>query len=451
MGQLDSTGKPYFGPARSGNYDSAQWAMVIPSTSSAEVLLDPAAPQRERDDKTQPVLIKPMVPNDPLPALITILYNIPLANEALLFRESVLDNYGSDPKWWGGTGIELPRIVHVDGEETQDNSGRDVISETQRLVAFMQDSDRAYGSVEPLTKLNGLTNIEIDSNGWPSLKTHMDRFLYSWTTAVMAEGNGNAAELFLTTAVNEDGMAETTPFYSMNLSFSRPDELKARSLYAATDDLIWVDDENGENESREYLGQIAPILIMRVQNTNESDLGLDVTVPLTWYMDRYLEPFAGRAKEMRRRLAAHRAQLKQIDERKKRLQRFKRAGDKEEMDSSALVSTAINFLNPNIRKVEDAAKRQPPTKPELIDVEPQCEQLAEQLAQMYSRVEEKLKEFDAEREVMEKRLADFSALFDDPLPGSDEVPTHRYSLRGVAAISENVTYVLRDDHAGNGG
>ncbi|KAF2418928.1 hypothetical protein EJ08DRAFT_702965 [Tothia fuscella] len=452
-GLLDAQGNVFFGPARREKYDPSQWAMTIPSISAAEVLLDPDPPHRVREDKSNPVLMKPITPKDPLPALLTILYNVPLAREMLLCRGFGLEDYGSEPGWWSGTGIELPKIVYGDGREVRDNTGRDVIAEIQRLMAFMKASNRAYGSVIPLTNLDGLKNIPLNSNGWPSLKTQMDRFLHAWTEAVKAEGFTEASELFLSRAIKEDeiGTIDTDiPFYSMSLSFSRPNEPKSRSLYAATDDMIWSGEEDSENVGRRYLGQIPPVLIMHVENNNEADLGLDVDVPAEWYLDRYLEVHEAKAKIMRRKLATYRTALKRIEERKAKLRKIKgSAGEAgaegKDISAELLFLSAIHFLNPNIKVREQAIKdKKEVVERELVDVEPRCEKMADELARVYKTLDRKLKELDTERETVERKLTEYSALLDDPLADLGEKPVHKYTLRGVAAIQENITYVLRD-------
>lgn len=85
------------------------------------------------------------------PAL-SIFHSIPLAKRAMLLPEQVLEEYGYNDRWWSGEAIEAPRIVNLESDRVGPEIG-DVVVETQRLMAFLECTNRAYGSVDSLAKL----------------------------------------------------------------------------------------------------------------------------------------------------------------------------------------------------------------------------------------------------------------------------------------------------------
>jgi hypothetical protein len=409
----DSDGKPYFGPARADNYDASQWAMTYtPSTAVAEILQDPDPPIRARDiAKGEPVHMKPMPNKESLPNLFAILANIPLAREALLFRDYVLQDYGGDHQWWSGTSIELPQITIVDGEhaamdeeqaavdveETEVNEEQteankepagvmdklDVIYETQRLIAFLYASMRSYGSVDPLTRLKGLRDPK---SGYASLKTQADRFLWAWSSAAYVVGDDSGSgtpysDLFLTTAASEAN--GEVNFRLLELLLATPEQTETpRTLYDALDDLVWSGPSAGGE--RDYcLEKVAPVLILQVRNLKADDTGLGLSIPPTLYLDRYLQENREVAKSMQSNIAQCRDQLKSLEERKQRLQSTKHLNNGPAINTKALFESAGAFLKPS-----DDDERDSDIDPEHLSL---CEKLAAQLDAIYLRLEEKVK------------------------------------------------------------
>jgi hypothetical protein len=353
----DNDGKPYFGPARGGNYDPSQWAMTL-NTSVTELLQDPEPTFRMRaiegDDALPPVLMKPMPDKEPLPSLMAILGTIPLAREALIFRDSVRENYGSDRQWWSGTSIEFPRTLVEGDEEQAETEDRhwDVICETQRLVAFMHASKRSYGSVEPLTRLKGLKALRDIISPGAVLNTQAHRFLWGWSSAAnVAHGSSGSntsnsyADLFLTTAAKASSTEEETDlaFRLIELKLSSQGTGTDRTLYDALDDLIWNDLDSEEHDYG--LTATAPVFVLQVRNLNQGNKGLGLSVPHTLYLDRYLEEHRADAKLMRDNIADCRSELKAIEERKKKFQSTEHL-DGNKISVKDMLASSVAFLNP---------------------------------------------------------------------------------------------------------
>lgn len=177
-----------FGPATRLHYETDKWAMTLPGTQAEEIHLDPEAVDRKRPDGS-PAFLKPSPADHSLPALLKILHVIPMAREALLNRSCLLPDYGCDKTWWDGTAIKRLRIVNVDREDSEIRND-DIIYETQRLMAFLDDTKRAYGSINALASNDAISRDNSDK---------LETFLNLWLTATAeAASNTSVADTFET-------------------------------------------------------------------------------------------------------------------------------------------------------------------------------------------------------------------------------------------------------------
>jgi hypothetical protein len=157
---------PYFGPARGTDYDEASWGMVLPSSSGQETGLvdsqgnswlsrsseieDVAAAEREKIE-SQPTVLDTRVTNpgwgidavSSTAGLMTILHKVPKAREAFLLaspRDPGTED-GPGEGWWKGSQSPANGAV---GEDI-DATGEAVLREAARIMAFLDDTERAYG------------------------------------------------------------------------------------------------------------------------------------------------------------------------------------------------------------------------------------------------------------------------------------------------------------------
>lgn len=156
-----STSTPAFGPANRADYDQASWAMVHNGLSETKVLKTLAPSLRKRTPGTPAFLIQGTntVGNHGLGGMLTVMYEIPLARNALLEIGSAAASYGFNSEWWKGQEIlsaeALARLqaggqVHWD---QQDEVKPDVEEEVHRLMAFLESTERSYGTVSVLADL----------------------------------------------------------------------------------------------------------------------------------------------------------------------------------------------------------------------------------------------------------------------------------------------------------
>ena len=301
-GVLDHDQK-YFGPATRESYDANRWSMVRPGAQTHEILLNPEPIDRKRQKGT-PAFIKPSPNGYSLPALVKILHAIPMAREALLNRSQTLPDYGHDDEWWDGTAAKVLRIVNVDSDGRHITAD-DIIYETQRLMAFLDETDRAYGSIDVLANLEGIRLYE---------ENKVKRFFEEWRAASATSAlDAPLADIFESIGVKTyaDDMEppENERFFCVAVRVEEEFLGENLTLYDALDDMLWGTSNLNENT---WLDKVGDVVTFEVCNMNENETGLGIGIPATWYPDRYLPSCKQQAIDMRARKATLKSELKNI-------------------------------------------------------------------------------------------------------------------------------------------
>jgi hypothetical protein len=166
---------PYFGPARSSNYENGSWEMIKVdnigqesgiigndgtqwSTDANDGLDLQAPPAERRRTEDVPVVLDTRVAkgtgswvsNDAfltstLSGLMTILHKIPKAREAFLLaspRDPGSDALPTDGWWYGG---QPSPVENTTDDDTTDITGQNMLREAARTMAFLDGTERAYG------------------------------------------------------------------------------------------------------------------------------------------------------------------------------------------------------------------------------------------------------------------------------------------------------------------
>ena len=107
------------------------------------------SPRNRKRKPNTPAFIKTPSTGHRLSALIKTDRAIPKAREALLNRNQTLQDCGHEKDGWDGTPVRVLRIVNMDADG-QNMIENDVVYEAQRLMAFLDKTDRAYGSTNVL-------------------------------------------------------------------------------------------------------------------------------------------------------------------------------------------------------------------------------------------------------------------------------------------------------------
>ncbi|KAF4154758.1 hypothetical protein CNMCM6936_009263 [Aspergillus lentulus] len=410
---ITSSNQSNFGKATRDHYDEGAWAMTLFNSSAQEIIISPDPADRRRV-ADEPAFLRPSQDNLYLGGLLTILHSIPLAREALLLRNKVLPKYGHDPQWWNGQPINLPKIVTMQDAQDGDTAWDDILYETQRLVAFLDATNRAFGSVDALSSLKSMVSYDSESG--------ISQFLERWQEAAVRADPGNQlATVFSSNALKRPLSVYDTPiqkeFFILD-PFVEPDH--GQTLYDVLDRTIWSD-RPGEELDDVWLEHVAEVLMIKL-DSSDSAKSVDVKIPAVFYPDRYLAT----CKDLARDFRARRLQVyEEINKLEALMNRFsvsksvfhRGLGSREILEKAAV---AASFTLPKslANGVGDLA-----LTPEAANAEAQ--RLAGELRDLSSEIEDKLKELENRKQKAVETLRNYSKFLTEPSESPTEPPQHR--------------------------
>lgn len=358
---------PNFGRAPpEREYEPNQWALT--TTQTHEIFLDPFPADRKRI-QGDPSFLRPDKSGGNLAALITILHSIPGAREALLFRILVGPDYGHDDQWWNGQAIRKLRIVNVD--EDLEAFAPEEIVEAQRLMAFLDKTTRAYGSVEGLSSLQSIQNDPYSGNSLQSGTITEKISIYSSSDRLLVAGIISAffeAWRIATDNVVYD-LGEDVHFVNpfVSTATQRPREVSISdvepqishqkfgdltliafaedaTLYDAVDRVVWTLDDN------EVFVEFSDVLCISIKpDINDTPrTGCRLDIPMTFYPDRYTEDWIEPVREIRKQIEEKRALVVDIEIKEEKLRNFrskKIGGRNPTYDPKALLESVIEHLS----------------------------------------------------------------------------------------------------------
>ncbi|KAJ5512530.1 hypothetical protein N7463_002082 [Penicillium fimorum] len=423
-----SNKQPQFNKATRDHYEEGAWAMTLFNTSSEEVMISPDPEDRKRVEG-EPAFIRPNPDGIYLGGLLTILHSIPLAREALLLRNKPLFDYGHEPQWWNGQPINLPKIVNVNDGKARDNDWDDIIHETQRLMAFMDTTKRAFGSSDSLAKLKSMSSLSADS------EESVTRFLEAWHgAAIQADPENPLATIFTSHAYRKDLFDEFAEPDSKELfTFEPPVEQDhGQTLYEVLDSALWSDRPGNELDDA-WLDHLAEVLVIKLDALKKPNpVGVDIHS--VFYPDRYLSScrdFAREFREKRQQIQGDVMKLEQL------IHRY--TSPREPVGSSTITEL-----------LEQAAQAVPFVAPEQVHESdqsssgaagPETMRVAEELRAIATKIEAKLKDLEFRKQSAMESLREISKTLTEPPKSPSDPPVHKYTLRGVCT-EPHVTYVL---------
>ena len=454
---------PAFRPAKQDydyDNDNQQWGITL---AGQQIFPNPEPEFRERGPGV-PAFMKPTPEDHYLPALLTIFHAIPMAKEALLLRGCGLGDYGQSDEWWSGVPIEMPRVVSLDHTRTSWND--DILYESQRIMAFLELTDRAYGSIGAL---NSVANIpdQVDTPNSPEGK-----FLEYWKDGVEDRSpDFPLLNTFVNTCVNRN---LASPIGRSDLAFVHVirTEVKHKigqptTLYDVLDTALWGPcslEEQDEN----YL-EFADVLTFQLDapeiKTSGTGSGvgnsINIKIPPVWYGDRYVKESINAAKQMRIGKATLDASIKKIEDTQSKLtQILDSRNQARSLEASQLLEVAKPFLEPRAGITSSDHE----SSGSDLDMDTANEDLrsfskiADELQAVADRVTRKFRglilflvkikfcllAFEALEDLKNQALQnmrELSKLYTKPSEEDDLPLHHRFTLRGVA-IDSTTTYVL---------
>ncbi|PIG87750.1 ubiquitin interaction motif protein [Aspergillus arachidicola] len=432
---VTTSNKSNFGRATRDFYDEGAWAMTLFNSSAREIIISPNPGDRKRVEG-EPAFLRPSEDSLYLGGLLTILHSIPLAREALLQRNKILSNYGHDPQWWNGQPINLPKIVTIQDAHDGDTDWDDIIYETQRLVAFLDITERSFGSVDALASLKSMSTY--DSEG------SIGRFLETWQDAAVRADPGNQlATVFSSKAYKRPLTVYDTPIHKdffILESFVDPEH--GQTLYDVLDRAIWSD-RPGEELDDVWLEHVGEIFTVRLESTDNTK-PIDVKIPAVFYPDRYLADFRDFSRDFRAQRLQEYDGIFKLDNLINRFSASKSAMHSKGMTLKETLEKAASAVSVTLPKSLANGANGLSLSPEAANAE--AKRLADELREVSSKIDDKLKELVQRRERAIETLRGYTKILTEPSDVSGKTPHYRYTLRGVCT-DPHVTYVLRpSDH-----
>lgn len=357
---MTGNSKPVFGPANRSHYEENQWALV-PSSSSAEYIPDVAPTQRQREDGV-PAIIKPLPNEDYLPALVAILHSIPLCRNILLAADVSLSNYRVGDDWWkGGASAQARTIEYTESMEA--NKQLEILHETQRLMAFLDSTNRAYGSVGGLQQLDAFKDVDLADSD-------LLRFFMAWGSAYEKQ-TSNRLTGVLKSKFKAAGQDQES--FLLDATVVHDDSTIDKTLYDVLDNALF----DASSTANAHIVELSDVLVFRLSSSKLNAKNLDCKFPATFYADRYLEENKSIVDEMFQHMGQYREQLTDLNGKVSKLKYHstKKIRPGEQMETLKLLKTSMVAFQPK----ED----------DLIE-DPRNAQVLSQLQSVYNNIEHKL-------------------------------------------------------------
>ncbi|KAI9864990.1 MAG: hypothetical protein M1824_004088 [Vezdaea acicularis] len=437
--------RPQFGPANQEYYDSDAWAMT--RTQAAEIILPPEPSNRERKPGT-PAFLKPHHSAYYLAQILTIFHSIPLARDVLLQPQHLLSDYGEDSEWWNGATINTPLVVDVDEGFLSADCDR-AIYETQRLMAFLEMTNRAYGSVDGLADLDRLKgdNLQSDTDHERPIARYFE--LMRHATERIPQAEPSFTQTFFSKGVKVFGPAESLSknedtFARLEIDVGQRTVNAGKNLYDALDELIWESVIDNDDTSV-YLESVGDIFTVRLRNITGSP-GLGIKIPATWFPDRYLSESQALAKEMRSSKAAIDDELEYLYASHDDVSLAVCPDGERRPVLPILAATIAHFQAfPTLKRGAESGEVNADISSEPTSMETSspinAPELVAQLEKTVSSIEAKQRSLNGQIEDARARLKDLSKLLTEESEDPSQPPHHKYTLRGVVT-EQQYTYVL---------
>ncbi|KAH6684481.1 hypothetical protein B0J14DRAFT_572979 [Halenospora varia] len=424
---VTSTNEVHFGPATRTQYDQDNWAMVPIGASVQEIILDPEPAQRKRD-LDAPAFLRPSAENHRLGALFTIYHEIPLVREIFIHRKNVLPDYGFAREWWAGAAIDL--VYHLPNYEEELDST--VHREIQRLMAFLDKTERSYGSADVLA------NIPEVRKSMSSDSDLEAAAMVAWRSVYETAGQDVIDKLFSRGFAPKQEMSEeqTKLFTLLELGLPYPDEL-LETLYDIADDALWPALTPLDLDASPYLSHIAEVIAFQI-SADGDDSKKAVDIPAIWYPDRYLETGREAALEMRIRKNEIHEKLQRLEEQERRLTTYEMRGGKE-IKVKDMLDACLQHDQAQLEKDRNANEDSDQI---LSRSSSKTATLSSELRKLVANIDKKLIALNDEKEKARQTIKDLSKLFTEQSAEADARKLRKYYLRGVST-TKNTTYICR--------
>lgn len=211
--------------------------------------------------------------------------------------------------WWKGSPA-LPATVIDNAAEREEAHSLDIIYETQRLMAFLDNSDRAYTTVGSLMELDAWKEARIPLEDQDD---DLLKFLLVWSAAIEAQNPGVQLDGFIRSVVKlREGHVNN---FVLDASVVREGRRADTSIYDILDESLF----SGATGTA-HLSEVSKVLILRLNSATTNAQGLGCRVPATLYADRYLDLNKPVVDSMYHTMKQHEDKLRDVKDAKHRLE-----------------------------------------------------------------------------------------------------------------------------------
>lgn len=388
------TSETHFGPAMRPSYDE-NWAMVPVNAKS----FDPPPSQRLRNSKV-PVFLAcrlEQANKHRLGPLMMILHEIPAARNFFLLLEGSSQSYGNHKEWWRGQQI----LTKSQAPESWANNYQDVslVDETQRLIAFLDQTDRTYGTADSLCETHMI------KSAWGDQVLRFYEALYNCSNSQELTRMWTSVKVDYTSG---DSRPQEFAILDFRISNDTPEVLC--NLYSQWDYLFWIQQENGwdgwAGRQDQTLSQIASIQIpAQVMTMRIRTDGLPIEIPEVLYIDRYLEGNLETARGMQNKMFQMWKAIDAAREKEVELSQWKNPDTGSAVDKTALAKRVIERSEDQIWQIR--AKALWRMHEDSIGTDDQLPYLPDELnhiAQLNEDEHKALKHFEAQIDLAKLRL-----------------------------------------------
>jgi len=275
-------GPPKFGPATREEYGEGWELQALGTSASVDASAGLEPPSRRRRSADAPAFL--VIREDEtdmhrLGAILTILHEIPLARNVLLRIGDAAESYGHNSKWWTGQPIvSADRLRAMSDDNPFQDTSTDLFHELHRLMAFLDDTHRSYGSIRVLADSVMSSTLGKERAFYDALIERSPQEIKPLcSTAVMTTIQGDSVE------------GEVATFGIVEMEYAKDNYDQIKTLYEAWDHLLWVDalswhsvDDGNRMAMFTEMGEVVMAMLSSEGPENSID------IPEVWYPERYL-------------------------------------------------------------------------------------------------------------------------------------------------------------------
>jgi hypothetical protein len=272
-----------------------------------------------------------------LGGLLTVLHEIPLARNILLGIGSPATTYGCNNDWWRGQIILSPEVLAKMAEEGSSDpsvhkSGSAFEDEVHRLMAFLDSTERGYGSVSVLA------DILADSD-----KQGMEKQFYEMLGKRYPDVAQPMMQVAGVSMFYGDDEEEVASFGLLEIEHFQHEYSYIKTLYEALDHVMWSDtvglDKIHDGSKMAFFKKMGDVLVLDTTGDGPSD---SFEIPLEFYPERYLMNRKDEARRIQHGWCQTKEQTKRILDKKEQLVSLAGTWGDATNDKGAVLKKAID-------------------------------------------------------------------------------------------------------------